>query len=142
MKKYLPVIMAIFMAVSFLHSAPELTFPKIGDKFVVGSDTIITWTGTVPGDTVFLEYSFDKGNTWIPAKEDYADGEYLFANIADNDSVYVRLIRRSKITIKEDEPYIEWSKTYGSGAFDTFGYIYEIPEGKYIAIGRTEDGNS
>lgn len=42
----------------------KLTFPNGGETFVVGTDSIITWTGIAPNELVRLEYSFDNGNSW------------------------------------------------------------------------------
>ncbi|MCS6809328.1 MAG: choice-of-anchor D domain-containing protein [Bacteroidota bacterium] len=41
-----------------------LTFPNGGQRFVAGADTIITWRGIAPDDSVRLEYSTDSGRTW------------------------------------------------------------------------------
>lgn len=42
----------------------KLTFPNGGETFVVGTDSVITWSGISPNDLVRLEYSFDNGNSW------------------------------------------------------------------------------
>jgi len=42
----------------------KLTFPNGGETFVVGTDSIITWTGISPNELVRLEYSIDNGNSW------------------------------------------------------------------------------
>lgn len=41
-----------------------LTHPNGGQTFVIGSDTVITWKGIAPSDTVSLDYSIDSGNVW------------------------------------------------------------------------------
>ena len=43
----------------------RLTHPNGGETFLVGSDTVITWTGISPDDKVRLEYSVDSGKNWI-----------------------------------------------------------------------------
>jgi hypothetical protein len=43
----------------------RLTHPNGGELFLVGSDTIITWTGISKNDKVRIEYSIDSGRTWI-----------------------------------------------------------------------------
>ncbi|MBK9182258.1 MAG: hypothetical protein IPM83_03895 [Ignavibacteria bacterium] len=42
----------------------KLTQPNGGETYVVGSDTVISWTGIAPSDTVKLEYSLNNGITW------------------------------------------------------------------------------
>lgn len=41
-----------------------LTFPNGGQRFLAGTDSIVTWTGVAPDDSVRLEYSIDSGRTW------------------------------------------------------------------------------
>jgi WD40 repeat protein len=41
-----------------------LTFPNGGQRFLAGTDSIITWRGIAPDDSVRLEYSIDSGRTW------------------------------------------------------------------------------
>jgi WD40 repeat protein len=41
-----------------------LTFPNGGQRFVAGTDSIVTWRGIAPDDSVRLEYSIDSGRTW------------------------------------------------------------------------------
>ena len=48
-------------------SAPpdiRLVVPNGGERFPVGSNTDIHWTGVLPSDTVRLDYSTDAGRTW------------------------------------------------------------------------------
>ncbi|MBK6760480.1 MAG: choice-of-anchor D domain-containing protein [Ignavibacteria bacterium] len=45
-------------------STLKLTQPNGGEIYVVGSDTLISWTGIAPSDTVKLEYSVNNGITW------------------------------------------------------------------------------
>ncbi len=42
----------------------KIVQPKGSEKFLVGSDTIITWEGILPSDTVMIEHSNDNGQTW------------------------------------------------------------------------------
>jgi WD40 repeat protein len=42
----------------------KLTHPNGGETFIVGTDSVITWTGISPMDTVSLEYSTDNGKVW------------------------------------------------------------------------------
>lgn len=42
----------------------KLTQPNRRDIYVIGTDSLITWEGVFPTDTVTLEYSINKGATW------------------------------------------------------------------------------
>ncbi len=42
----------------------RLMHPNGGEVLVVGSDSVITWEGVLPDDTVQLSYSFNNGDTW------------------------------------------------------------------------------
>lgn len=46
------------------QSMLRLTNPNGGEKFIVGSDTLITWEGVSESDWVELSYSTDKGENW------------------------------------------------------------------------------
>jgi len=46
------------------NSSLKLTYPNGGEVFNVGSDTLITWEGVSPNDTVTLEYSLNNGTFW------------------------------------------------------------------------------
>jgi len=42
----------------------RLLTPNGGERFVAGTDTVMTWTGVLPSTQVRLEYSTDTGTTW------------------------------------------------------------------------------
>jgi WD40 repeat protein len=42
----------------------RITSPNGGEVFLAGADTVITWEGVLPTDTVRLQYSIDSGRTW------------------------------------------------------------------------------
>ncbi len=44
----------------------KLIQPNGGESFVVGMDTVITWEGVLPEDSVKIEYTIDKGLNWLP----------------------------------------------------------------------------
>ncbi len=56
-----------------LRPTLRLVKPNGGETFPVGIDTALEWTGVLPEDTVRLEYSTDRGTTWITI-EDSATG--------------------------------------------------------------------
>ncbi|MFN8360809.1 MAG: choice-of-anchor D domain-containing protein [Candidatus Kapaibacterium sp.] len=44
----------------------KVTQPNNGDIYAVGSDTVIRWEGISPTDTVRIDYSIDRGASWLP----------------------------------------------------------------------------
>ncbi len=54
----------------------RLDSPNGGEVFVGGSDTVITWSGISPDDTVTLEYSIDNGATWKEITRSATGGRY------------------------------------------------------------------
>jgi WD40 repeat protein/uncharacterized protein YegL len=59
----------------------KLTSPNGGETLVVGGDTVITWEGVSPTDTVMLEYSSDKGRTWNLLTNKATGLRYTWKNI-------------------------------------------------------------
>ncbi len=64
-----------------MQNTLKLTHPNGGEKFIVGTDTIITWEGIPQKDTVLLEYSIDDGNTWENVSNNATDLSYNWKNI-------------------------------------------------------------
>ena len=48
-----------------LQPTLRITHPNGKEKFLWKTDTVITWRGVLPQDTVTLEYSIDNGKSWI-----------------------------------------------------------------------------
>ncbi|MEI6091168.1 MAG: choice-of-anchor D domain-containing protein [bacterium] len=59
----------------------KLIHPNGGELFVVGSDTVITWDGILPTDTVRLEYSIDNGKHWTFITDTANNFKYIWKNI-------------------------------------------------------------
>ncbi|MEI6090640.1 MAG: VWA domain-containing protein [bacterium] len=84
------------------HALPEnplkLTCPNGGEKFVIGSDTLITWEGVYESDTVSLEYSIDNGKTWTFITDTATGLKYIWKNIPPPTSneclIKVKLIKK------------------------------------------------
>ncbi len=63
-------------------STLKLTRPNGGETFAVGSDTVVTWDGIAPSDTVTLEYSHDNGMTWNLLTDQATGLRYSWKNVA------------------------------------------------------------
>ncbi|MEI6090315.1 MAG: FISUMP domain-containing protein [bacterium] len=59
----------------------KLTQPNGKEVYVVGSDSLITWEGVLPTDTVMLDYSFDGGATWNKIADKAVGLSYIWKNI-------------------------------------------------------------
>ncbi len=74
-------IVYILIIISFdLRSAIprelKLTYPNGGQKLIAGNKIVISWDGCLPTDTVTLEYSTNRGETWILITDSATDFSY------------------------------------------------------------------
>jgi WD40 repeat protein len=72
---------SVFSRIAPVSPTLKLLFPNGGEEFVAGSDSIITWTGVSPLDTVRLEFSIDSGATWQTITEEATGLRYAWSNI-------------------------------------------------------------
>jgi hypothetical protein len=56
----------------------KLSSPNGRETYDSGSDTLITWTGVPPADTVSLSYSLDSGKSWTVITTQATGGSYLW----------------------------------------------------------------
>ncbi len=123
----------IFVSGGFPGKSPpkpslKLTHPNGGEIFVAGSDTVITWTGIIPSDTVVLDYSYDKGKNWNIITNDAFGLKYNWKNIPKpaSDSCLVRVTQKSTAGFA-DKVYTGGGKYYDKGfrtAADNAGNVY------------------
>jgi len=64
----------------------KLTFPDGGETFLAGEDSIITWEGILPVDTVSLDYSTDKGESWNNITNKASNYKFNWNNIPNTPS--------------------------------------------------------
>lgn len=86
-------------------SGPELTLthPNGGELFLGGSDTLVTWEGILPSDTVTLEYSIDKGRNWQFITDTASGLEYRWhVPITPSDSCLMKVKYESSMKPKEN----------------------------------------
>ncbi|MBN8574768.1 MAG: hypothetical protein J0M05_12715, partial [Candidatus Kapabacteria bacterium] len=62
-------------------STLKLIHPNGGEQFVAGSDTVITWEGISPTDTVRLDYSINGGKSWKKIADKAVGLQYHWKNI-------------------------------------------------------------
>ena len=127
----------------------KLTHPNGGEVFVAGSDTIITWEGISPTDTVSLNYSIDSGKTWKTITNKATGLKYEWKNIPLPSSINCLI----KVEQKDLKSNLDTSKT-GKLLFTLNGHtsvVYNIswsPDGSRVATssgdktGKIWDANS
>ncbi len=131
------ILFCLFSINSFAQL--KLTSPNGGEKFVVGSDTLITWEGILSTDTVKLEYSIDKGIIWKLISDKATGLKYIWKNVPKPTSkeCLVRIKPFSKVDSSNFEPQIEWQKTYGGSQEECIYDIIQTSDGGYITAGWT-----
>ena len=118
----------------------KLIYPKGGEKFLIGSDTVITWEGISKTEPVKLEFSSDNGRTWQTIANSATGLEYNWSDIptpqSDECIVRVRQLKNNDVNF---EPHgIEWDKSYGGLRDDHAFSIQQTKYGGYIVTGITE----
>ncbi|MFH1052173.1 MAG: choice-of-anchor D domain-containing protein [bacterium] len=115
----------------------KLLHPNGGEKFVVGSDTIITWEGILPIDMVSLDLSRDNGLTWDKITDEAIGLNYKWQKISKptSDNCLVRITTKQNNNADE---LIAWKKCYGGTNNDRAKSVIETRDGNYIVIGSTQ----
>lgn len=111
----------------------KLTHPNGGEKFLICSDTIITWEGVLPTDTVSLLISLDSGANWWRITDKALNLKYRLTNIppVTSDKCLVKVILSKFTGINDD-----WIKAPYSG-MNTVGLsIVADPDTNLFVTGR------
>jgi hypothetical protein len=118
----------------------KVTAPNGGEKFLVGSDTVITWTGVASEDLVQLDYSIDKGKTWKYI--DTARGlSYKWNKIPKpaSDECLVRVSQwnnANKADSLDETLRIIWNRIYDLDGEYSPTCIHQDKDGNYIVVGN------
>ncbi len=133
------------------QSSLKLTHPNGGEEFLIGADTIITWEGVLPEDTVKLKYSADAGASWKPITDSAYGLKYKWENIPPptSDKCLMKVKRKGQpdsiLTLrghKSGALSVAWSpdvSKIASGSFDNSIIIWDAISGKEI---KTLEGHS
>jgi VWFA-related protein len=100
----------------------KLIQPNGFETFAVASDTLITWQGVTPIDTVSLNYSTDSGNSWINITDSAANLKYYWKNIPNTPSDNCLM----KVTSREKDVY------NNSAEFDGFNDYIQISNSEIL----------
>ncbi|MEI6091483.1 MAG: FISUMP domain-containing protein [bacterium] len=95
MRKLLVFFVLFCLCSINLNSQLKITCPNGGEKFVVGSDTLITWEGLPATDTVSLEYSTNNGDKWKLISDKATGLKHIWNNIPkpSNNKCLVRITK-------------------------------------------------
>lgn len=106
----------------------RLTHPNGGEVFMVGSDTVITWSGIAPSDTVMLQYSVDAGTTWKTLNTAAAGLQEIWKNIPQpaSNQCLVRV---------QQSPFGRSNLTPGSMQFNLTGHASTVTHVQWSADG-------
>lgn len=116
---------------------PMLTLvkPNGGERFLVGSDTVITWKGILPSDSVKLDYSTDNGKTWRTVADTATGLSYIWKRIPDTPSelclMRVQQLSDNSVRSKTDtQTKIDASGRVNSARYNTDGSLVVVaPQG-------------
>ncbi len=118
--------------------------PNGGERFVVGSDEVLTWKGVMPEDRVRLEYSTGSTGDWLPIADNVTGLRHAWrVPMTPSDSCVLRA------TVTEPEPtlcdmaYIpagtfQMGDITGNGPWDDEHPVHEVTISHAYLIGRTE----
>jgi VWFA-related protein len=126
-----------------LNPTLRVVHPNGGEKFAVGSDTVIRWEGISAKETVRLEYSTDNGARWNLLTNTATNLEYTWRNIPRPPSAQC-LVRASQIgsgTTGNAGPQILWQKALGGRDRDEAYSITQSSDGSYVVAGFTESND-
>ncbi len=123
----------------------DLLHPNGGQIFLAGSDTVVTWNGVLPTDTIIVKLSTDNGKNWSLLTDDANNMSYewkIDKNIeSDKCLISVTNDLSKNEQIKSCE--IEWEKSFGGSEDDQAYSIIQTDDGGFAVAGYTssEDGD-
>jgi WD40 repeat protein/uncharacterized protein YegL len=114
----------------------KLTFPNGGETFNAGSDTIITWEGIAPSDSVSLDYSIDNGETWNNITKKATGLKYEWKNIPlpSSTKCIVRVKQGAKNTVDTLGQII---RTITTSNLEYVGGLSFSPDGLMLATAHS-----
>lgn len=115
----------------------KLTKPNGGEEFAIGSDTIITWSGIAPSDSVSLEYSTDNGIKWQTITTKAANLQYVWKDIPKPASNQCKMIIKQNGSTNSDQVpgTQQHDLLYSARHYD----VVWCPDGLKIAVVSSDD---
>jgi WD40 repeat protein len=122
-----------FLGQQFRTKTLKLSHPNGREKFVVGSDTLITWEGISPTDKVSLEYSFDNGITWQNITNEAIGLKFNWQNIPKPISNKCLFKIKQKLQSNNNDTVLTLNN------MGSLNHISWSPDGKRIATASDDD---
>jgi WD40 repeat protein len=119
------------------YSQLRILMPNGGERYKVGSNAIITWTGNQPGDTMTIEYSTNNGTTWSLITNKGLNGFYQWNNVPNTPSAQCLLRITSGATSTDS---IIFLPAQNGANFESIAHADFSPDGKRVA-GASVEGN-
>jgi WD40 repeat protein len=88
-----------------------LVHPNGGERFGVGSDTVVTWRNIPATDRVQLSYSVDSGTTWDTLTNDATGLRWAWRNVPDRPS------NRCLMRVRQFDPSVQARAWQATGEF-------------------------
>jgi len=121
-----------------------ITHPNGGELFAVTMDTIITWEGIAPSDTVSIDFSIDEGLTWKNITNQGTNLSYTWENIPPPASTKCLIrVRQGEYLDEIDENGNSalkqlWEKVYSNGDSYNFGSsLIKCSDGSSVLVATT-----
>lgn len=134
MQRALLFLAALFLITSQAYTQLRILMPNGGERYKVGSNAIITWTGNQAGDTVTIEYSTNAGTSWSLITDKGLNGFYRWNNVPNTPSTQCLLRITSGVVSTDSIIFLQ------TGTLESIAYVDFSPDGKYVA-GAGIDGN-
>ncbi len=141
-----------FPPVPVVQPTLRITSPNGGETFLAGADTVITWEGVLPTDTVRLQYSIDSGRTWRTITDTATGLRYAWKYVPNTPSekclmrVTGNSIQEEKIIALQGHDYTVESISFNSdgtraitASYDSTVKVWNANTGKEITTIRSSD---
>lgn len=134
MQRTLLLLAALFLFTSQAPAQLRIIMPNGGQRYKVGSNEIITWTGNQPGDTVTIEYSTNAGTSWSLITNKGVNGFYSWNNIPNTPSTQCLLRITSGVSSTDSIIFLQ------TGTSESTAHVDFSPDGKHV-VGAGIEGN-
>ena len=90
--------MLFIILIKITKKTIKIITPNGHEKFLVGSDSLITWEGIPETDTCIIDYTTDNGFSWKTLTNKAFGNKYLWSNIPKPESDFCKVAVKQVIT--------------------------------------------